>query len=407
MKKNILWNTAGNLFYGICTWVITILVVHLADYSEAGYLALAIAMTNTYEQIAWFNMRNYQVTDAKERFSDSQYVSSRVITCGIAFAMLVIAAFTGSTFYQALCIIAYMPIRIAESISDVCHGINQKKERYDYIGKSFLLRGVGMVGVFSVGLIVLKKLAIVLVLTAAYQLLISLFYDCRKTFQLTEIKLKIFDKDLLNLYRDCLPLVIFAFFLSAQNNHVKSTIQALCGNDILGIYSSIASPTIAVQMIAAAMFAPFLPGLSVNLAQKEYDRFNKKLLKIYGAFVGMAVVVLAGAMLLGRWGLALLYPDDILDYYEFFIPVVWVTILYAVVLVMQGILVAIRKIWIMTIGMVADFLLLVVLIKPMIGLYGANGGSFAQILSFAAYIPFAMITVYVTIRQSKKEISNG
>lgn len=407
MKKNILWNTAGNLFYGICTWVITILVVHLADYSEAGYLALAIAMTNTYEQIAWFNMRNYQVTDAKERFSDSQYVSSRVITCGIAFAMLVIAAFTGSTFYQALCIIAYMPIRIAESISDVCHGINQKKERYDYIGKSFLLRGVGMVGVFSVGLIILKKLAIVLVLTAAYQLLISLFYDCRKTFQLTEIKLKIFDKDLLNLYRDCLPLVIFAFFLSAQNNHVKSTIQALCGNDILGIYSSIASPTIAVQMIAAAMFAPFLPGLSVNLAQKEYDKFNKKLLKIYGAFVGMAVVVLAGAMLLGRWGLALLYPDDILDYYEFFIPVVWVTILYAVVLVMQGILVAIRKIWIMTIGMVADFLLLVVLIKPMIGLYGANGGSFAQILSFAAYIPFAMITVYVTIRQSKKEISNG
>lgn len=407
MKKNILWNTAGNLFYGICTWVITILVVHLADYSEAGYLALAIAMTNTYEQIAWFNMRNYQVTDAKERFSDSQYVSSRVITCVIAFAMLVIAAFTGSTFYQALCIIAYMPIRIAESISDVCHGINQKKERYDYIGKSFLLRGVGMVGVFSVGLIVLKKLAIVLILTAAYQLLISLFYDCRKTFQLTEIKLKIFDKDLLNLYRDCLPLVIFAFFLSAQNNHVKSTIQALCGNDILGIYSSIASPTIAVQMIAAAMFAPFLPGLSVNLAQKEYDKFNKKLLKIYGAFVGMAVVVLAGAMLLGRWGLALLYPDDILGYYEFFIPVVWVTILYAVVLVMQGILVAIRKIWIMTIGMVADFLLLVVLIKPMIGLYGANGGSFAQILSFAAYIPFAMITVYVTIRQSKKEISNG
>lgn len=403
MKKNILWNTAGNLFYGICTWVITVLVVHLTDYNEAGYLALAIAMTNTYEQIAWFNMRNYQVTDAAGRFSDSQYVSSRVISCTVAFLMLIIAAFTGSGFYQALCIIAYMPIRIAESVSDVCHGINQKKERYDYIGKSFILRGIGMVGVFSVGLILLKKLAIVLLLTAAYQLCVSFFFDCRKTFALTEIKLKLFDKDLINLYRDCLPLVVFAFFLSAQNNHVKQTIQELCGNDIMGIYSSIASPTIAVQMIAVAIFAPFLPGLSVLLAEKEYDAFQKKLLKIYAAFVAMAVVVLAGAMLLGRWGLALLYPDDILDHYEFFMPVVIVTILYAVVLVMQGILVAIRKIWIMTIGMVADFLLLVVLIKPMIGLYGANGGSFAQILSFAAYIPFAMITVYVTIRREKKK----
>ena len=184
-------------------------------------------------------------------------------------------------------------------------------------------------------------------------------------------------------------------------------IQTLCGNDILGIYASIASPTIAVQMIAAAMFAPFLPGLSVNLAEKDYDKFNKKLLKIYGAFVGMAVVVLIGAALLGRWGLALLYPDDILDHYEFFMPVVLVTIMNAVVLVMQGILVAVRKIWIMTIGMVADFLILMVSIKPLIGMYGANGGSYAQILAYAVYIPFAMITIYVTIRQCKRSKNNG
>lgn len=379
----------------------------MTDYNEAGYLALAISMTNTYEQIAWFNMRNYQVTDAAGRFSDSQYVSSRVITCTLAFAMLVVAALTGNGFYQALCIIAYMPIRIAEAISDVCHGINQKKERYDFIGKSFILRGIGMVGVFSLGLIILKKLAIVLLLTAIYQLAVSLFFDCRKTFSLTNIKLKLLDKDLLKLYRDCLPLVIFAFFMSNQNNYTKEMIQTLCGNDILGIYASIASPTIAVQMIAAAMFAPFLPGLSVNLAEQDYDKFNKKLLKIYGAFVGMAVVVLIGAALLGRWGLALLYPDNILDYYEFFMPVVVVTIMNAIVLVMQGILVAVRKIWIMTIGMVADFLILMAFIKPLIGRYGANGGSYAQILAYAVYIPFAMITICVTIRQCKRSKQNG
>ena len=407
MKKNILWNTAGNLFYGICTWIITILVVHLTDYNEAGYLALAISMTNTYEQIAWFNMRNYQVTDATGKFSDSQYVSSRVISCTVAFALLVVAALTGNSLYQALCIIAYMPIRIAEAVSDVCHGINQKKERYDFIGKSFILRGIGMVGVFSVGLIVLKKLAIVLLLTAIYQLMVSLFFDCRKTFSLTEIKLKLFDKELLKLYRDCLPLVIFAFFMSNQNNYTKEMIQSLCGNDILGIYASIASPTIAVQMIAAAMFAPFLPGLSVLLAEKAYDKFNAKLLKIYAAFVGMAVVVMIGAVLLGRWGLALLYPDNILDHYEFFLPVVVVTILNAIVLVMQGIMVAIRKIWLMTVGMVVDFVILAVSIRPLIARFGANGGSYAQILAYAVYIPFAMISVCVTIRQWKRRNLNG
>lgn len=404
MKKNILWNTVGNLFYGICTWIITILVVHLTDYNEAGYLALAISMTNTYEQIAWFNMRNYQVTDATGKFSDSQYVSSRVISCTVAFALLVVAALTGNSLYQALCIIAYMPIRIAEAVSDVCHGINQKKERYDFIGKSFILRGIGMVGVFSVGLIVLKKLAIVLLLTAIYQLMVSLFFDCRKTFSLTEIKLKLFDKELLKLYRDCLPLVIFAFFMSNQNNYTKEMIQSLCGNDILGIYASIASPTIAVQMIAAAMFAPFLPGLSVLLAEKAYDKFNAKLLKIYAAFVGMAVVVMIGAVLLGRWGLALLYPDNILDHYEFFLPVVIVTILNAIVLVMQGIMVAIRKIWLMTIGMVVDFVILALTIRPFIERFGANGGSYAQILAYAIYIPFAMISVCVTIRQWKRRL---
>ena len=45
--SDMMWNTVGNIVYCICQWVITILVVRFASYSEAGYLSLAMSTTST------------------------------------------------------------------------------------------------------------------------------------------------------------------------------------------------------------------------------------------------------------------------------------------------------------------------------------------------------------------------
>jgi hypothetical protein len=49
MKRNIVLNTAGNLIYNLCQWLLTILVVRLlSNYENAGYLGMAMTTGSTY-----------------------------------------------------------------------------------------------------------------------------------------------------------------------------------------------------------------------------------------------------------------------------------------------------------------------------------------------------------------------
>ena len=62
-KRNTLINFAGYGFYMGCQWLVNVLAVRLAGFSEAGVLSLAISVTSIVYVVAHFNMRNYQVSD--------------------------------------------------------------------------------------------------------------------------------------------------------------------------------------------------------------------------------------------------------------------------------------------------------------------------------------------------------
>ena len=57
LKQNMLWNSFGSLTYLGCQWLITILVVRLADgYDDAGTLSLAMSVYNMFSSLAIYRM---------------------------------------------------------------------------------------------------------------------------------------------------------------------------------------------------------------------------------------------------------------------------------------------------------------------------------------------------------------
>ena len=404
MKKDIAWNTLGSVFYSFCQWFITFLVVHIATYKEAGFLSLAMTTSSSFSAISLFSMRNFQVSDVRGEYNQNEYVGSRITTCALALVACAVVSFFKNSTYQALCIDAFMVIRVAEAFSDVLHGENQKFGRYDYIGKSFILRGILTVASFSLGLLFIKDLLITLIVMAGLNLLASLLFDWGKTSKLEEIRPVLCSEKVLNLLKVCLPIVVFAFLLSLENLIPKQVLEQLEGTEELGIYSTIATPTLVVQVFAAVAFNPFLPKFSTVFVNKEYDKFLVLLKKTYAALIGMAAVVTLGAMLLGRWGLSLLFGKGILDYYELFMPIVWVTILTAFIWILYAIVVAIRRIHWLLIGMAVDFAACYFLTKPCIEMYGKNGVSVVQLMVYAVYILFMIIVCEVAIRRDKKRV---
>ena len=98
IQKSIIWNSAGSMVYLITQWLISVLVVRLSGVETAGILTLAMSVNNVFYSIAMQGIRNYQVSDMKEKYTSGIYVSSRLIICILSFLVCVgyalIAGFT-------------------------------------------------------------------------------------------------------------------------------------------------------------------------------------------------------------------------------------------------------------------------------------------------------------------------
>lgn len=400
MKRNIFWNTFGTVFYGFCTWLITIIVVHIGSFTDAGYLSIAMSTASTWSAVALFAMRNYQITDVEHEYTDSQYVSSRVISCIAAYVILVFAAFMSGSVYQALCIIAFMPVRLSEAYSDVFHGIDQMNDRYDLIGKSFVFRGLATLLIFIVGFRLSDNLLLTLLIIAIVDFAISVIWDYGKTSRITTIRLHLKDSQIFRLFLTCLPLMLYTLFFNLINNMARTILQQMKGTELQGIYSSISNPVLVVQVMATTVFAVFLPGLAHMLEEKDYGGFRKRLLQIFAAYAGLSALVILLARLLGKWVLALLLGDEILGHYEIFMPVIIVTLLNGFVSVMQAVLVALRRQWTLSIGMAAVFAVFMCIVHPGISHWGVNGTSYVQSIAYVIYIIFALIVTAISARKS-------
>jgi O-antigen/teichoic acid export membrane protein len=403
IRKNVIWNTAGTMIYCAAQWVITIIVVHMASYEAAGYLSLAMTTSSTFSVICLFGMRDFQISDVRGEFTPHEYTGSRILTCTAAFITCAIVAAVSNSGYQAMCIGGFMLIRVAEGIVDVLYGEDQKLDRYDLIGKSFIFRGIGLVVSFVAGMAATKDLLTSILLMAGSSLLIAIFFDCRKTAALEEIRPVVWSPKVRKLLMHCAPIVIYSFLLSAQNLTAKEVLQRAEGTTILGIYSSMASPTLVVQVFATVAFSPFIPRLSRMIEENRMESFRKSMRKVYLFYAGLAAVVQGGAMLLGRWGLKLLFGEDILSYYDAFYPIVWCTILLGCIYTMGAILVALRRIRFLCFGMIGDYLLCLLLAGPCVQRFGMNGASVVQIVCFALFIIYAVCVCEGTIAQRIKE----
>ena len=102
VQQNMIYNTVGSLVYYFCQWVMTVLIVRMSGFEDAGILSLAMSVTAAPAIVGLFNIRSYQVSDLKGQYSDSVYIRSRVYTNLISFAVcLFVVIFNGYAWDKA------------------------------------------------------------------------------------------------------------------------------------------------------------------------------------------------------------------------------------------------------------------------------------------------------------------
>ena len=90
------------------------------------------------------------------------------------------------------------------------------------------------------------------------------------------------------------------------------------------------------------------------------------------------------------WGLQFLFGKGILASYKLFMPIVWVTIMTAMIWIVSSLLIAIRQIIWLLIGIIVDFFICLVLVQPCDDKYGSNGTSVVQLIVYAIFVIYSL-----------------
>lgn len=391
LRNNFIWNSVGNFVYLACQWLVTVVVVRITNYKEAGVLSLAMSITNTFYSIAVWGIRTYQVSDVDNKYKDNTYIYSRYVTCTIAIVFCVI--FTMLNRYdirQAAVIIVYMFFRSIEAYLDVIHGVDQKADRMDFIGKSFLMRGIVLLVGFIITLLFTGSVLWGVVCIALSSMLICVAYDIPRSMKLRSDCSCTSFKTIIQLLGECFPLVIYTFLMTAVSLVPRYFLEKMSGSELLGIYASIATPAVIVQAAASYIMAPFITPIAELVEKKEYQQYinlNKKILKLM--FISFAVVMI-GAYLLKDIGLRILFGEDILQYADLFMPVIFCTTATALSWYINMLLTIYRDFKGLLISNFIGLICSAALSVPLINIMGLNGTSFSLLISTMVIIALSL-----------------
>lgn len=384
VANNILWNTIGNIFYLGCQWLLSVVVVRISgSYVDAGVLTLAISITNIFATLAAFSVRNYQVSDLSEKYSQSDYIAHRIITC--ATAVVLCTLFTLISGYRlgvALSIIAYMLMRTVEAFADVVHGILQKKWRLDIVGRSCIYRGVILIASFALVYKVLGQLSIALLIMSILTAAIFLLYDFWTVRKLTDISFRFNKRNFLNLSRDCLPVLGYSLFLNSIVLTARFFIERYHGEEMLGYYGSVSTIAVIVQTASNLILTPLNGTISEYYAhgrRKEILRLSGKVILLLAALTGIA---LAGASLLGEFALMLLFGETIRAYAYLLIPTILASCLTGLVWFLGMLLTIMRQMKALIIGVALGFVACAALSIALIPELAFEGANIAVITAF-------------------------
>lgn len=369
VQQNMIYNTFGTLVYYFCQWVITVLIVRMSGLEDAGILNLAMSVTAAPAIVGLFNIRSYQVSDLKGQYSDQVYIKSRLYTNILSFAIcLTVVLINGYSLKKAAVILAFMCVKMAEGAADVYYGIDQKKERMDYAGISLTIRGLGSFILFCGVFYLTNNLFFAVLTMSAFSFAVVYFFDRRMSGTLTDgRKESRVNEAIKSVLFTCLPLAIVAFLNNLSLTIPKIFLERYYGEEIFGIYGSVSSPTIVVQLAATTLFAPLVPVLTKHFTENKKTDFLKILGKFFALILGGTVLALILSKFLAAWALVLLYGKVIAPYTDLFIPVLFVAVLIAINASLFSVCTLMREIksqYIVGIaGIVSAFLLSITVVK--------------------------------------------
>lgn len=410
LSKQASLNTIGSIALLFGQWLISVLLVRIDGFEAAGIFSLAMSISNVFSAISNYGIRTFQITDVSGRFSQKSYLTARVVTSLLAF-LLCLAYRLVAGSYSALeygAIVLYLLYSITNYISDVMLGTLQLQGKLQYNGYSNILRSVccfaGFMGAFFASHNLLIALGVMVVGTV----LVTAFYDYPRFRQYKAVgftaETKI-AKDVKLILQRCFPLMASLLLPLATTAWPRNVIQAKLGNEALGYFSSVFTPTVLLITLIPCIVLAVTPAIAKAWQEKNTGQFLKFNSICYGATFGLCALALLAAFFVGKPVMGLIFGEEILPYYNLLYWAILAMGASALSTCMNSVLAAMEKNTAVMVAAGMAFLTVMCLSGTFVsrwGLVGAAYGLLAAYLVQAGILGISIVLFYQKANHTKK-----
>jgi len=407
LKASLIYNSVGLTIYLATQWSLSVLVVPMGGLANAGWFALAQSISSTFHSFALFGMRNYQISDINGRYGESVYIASRALTSILSFILCAgLIAIRAYSLELAACILIFMLFRITEAFIDVFHGIDQKYGRMDIVAFSFVIRGIASSGAFIFVLYTTHHLLLSISSMAFASFFSIVVFDIPLLRKMTDLSfsLKRF-KNLLKetsyLLLQCIPLMLYSLFFMALQMYVRMLLQQRVGDITLGIFSSVTTPAVVIQVAATFLYTPLIPLMATHWKSDNQRKFRKSLVRTILLITLIGVCAVFASLAFGKQALIFLYGDIISSHTALLHPAVVIASLIAFVYYLNAILIVFRD----TKGLVGcnfiGCLTGIAVSHILIPKYGASGANYTLLTAMILLSLLLLLRIVLVIHRRK------
>ena len=401
-QKVFFWNILGSMSSAAVSVILLFIVTRALNSASADTYSFAYAIANLFVIVASFQVRDFQATDIREKYSFDTYFVTRIISNVAMVLLLVMYLIFNTNTHSNLGIIFWVSFfRVSEALSDVFQGLFQQKERLDIAGKSLFLRNTISTIVFALTLVISKNLLwSVISQTISSFVFIALFdYPHSKFFHRLNLK-SVKPSNIINVLKDCLPLFINAFLLVSIYNQPKYALndifnQGLIGNGVQRDFSILFTPIFAMNLMIVFL-RPMITQLAVFLEEKKISHFVTYKNNLFKILFGTCTLIFLIGAFIAIPTLDIVYGTNLKQYQSSFVVLLLGGIASTFSTVCDNILTIFRKQHFLVISFIVGYIVSILTAKPLVSKFEIFGASLSFLCAMIAWLLASLVIYFVT-----------
>ena len=402
-SADFFWNMCASIVYSFQSAILLFVVTRISGLFVAGIFSISYIVSQTFAVVGSYSMRNYQVSDMKNKYSYGTYIYSRIISTIIMFVTCTVYSLLEGYTGEKLVLIAILCMyRAVDGYEDVYHGEMQKRNRLDVASRIVTYRIVISSVIFAIGVLCTNNIIFSTALLTISAVLLSWGMNT-VAISVMDMHQKPQKNQVWKLLFEVAPICIGAFLYNYLVNSPKYAIENILSDDMQTIFNIIFMPVFVINMLSSFVFKPYVARMGIYWNDKNQKKFIKLLLLQAGCVFGITAIVMLAGFILGIPVLEFIYGVELKQYKLLFMVLLafgGITALDAFALI---VLTVMRLQNVVLVSYIVSLIVDVMFMNSLVIKYHMMGAGLVYGISMCVILLVSLVGVGMGLVQMKKE----